>query len=603
MKFLACLLVIIGFLSCNKKDVAGETNSYSDKIVLEPVEAKGDAVTLRWSRISNPKFSYYVVVKATDSQPDGEPIAKISDRKQTSFTEIKVPFTPNTQYMVVAVLTNEEFIASNIVTYIQSGLSLTLNPVTVSGDSLFLTWNKIEHSSLVNYTILRKQSENDQGYPIGTVTGDTKFYDNSYPFTGYVGYQVVANFSGGYRNTSNTQSYSVPAPTIRLNELKIEGNTAKLSWTPSNKRAFTIYYIMRKTVAGEQEVQIGNTSDSTFTDNDLPYTTDVSYFVRAFSPASGGGHITSNTQTFSRPDIYTYSSPVFDAKFDKANRLVYFFERSGTVSAYDLDAKKITKNIISNATIGYCDIGIYNRSKELYIPRNDGWIFVYDAITFEKKDQINVGPEVHSVVADNGLLFASVAQQGGSSIKVVNRSSKNIISQTGEWNGVRLKKIANTSTDILAMSMFISPIDVDYYSFNTDGTLKYHKDDTYHGTYELDFAIYEMFPNGNKFITGSGGSIYSKDMVFEATLPRGNLSFLGYGFDENGQVIYAGSKTKTVEAYSLSGYTHLRSYKTNLYPRYIFKDGNHLLCLSSPSNNNYGLWYNNTSLVIEFVDL
>ncbi|TDH28708.1 hypothetical protein EXU57_01125 [Segetibacter sp. 3557_3] len=161
------------------------------------------------------------------------------------------------------------------------------------------------------------------------------------------------------------------------------------------------------------------------------------------------------------------------------------------------------------------------------------------------------------------------------------------MSETGDFDLTRFKKIPGSNTELLEITINIGPVDQDYYSFGPTGNFITRLNDKYHGDYPLDHRIFEIFPSGNKYITHSSGAIYNKTMTFEATLPRGNLEFTTFDFDVANSHIYAGTKTKTVEVYTMDSYTKVRSIPTKAYPIKIFKDNAGVICVSStiaPSN-------------------
>lgn len=376
---------------------------------------------------------------------------------------------------------------------------------------------------------------------------------------------------------------------IVLADSQLTADSLALSWTKLDNPDLIEYRVMRRlslsdpgVVLNSWQYQYGGTklTATRFTDKTVPYTSYVDYQIVGTLP--NGQSIKSNTLVIKRPDIKTIAISPFDVQFNRTRRQLYFFEKSGTISQYSLTSNTLGKSINTASTIGYSDFATFNGVPELYVPRNDGWVFVYNAETLEKIDQLNVGSAASCLVAHNGLLYVSTASWLNRPLKVYNRASKALVAETGDWNSTRFKRVPGSSLELLEMTLTIGPPDQHYYSFTPGGSVLTHFADRYHGDHQVDATIFEIFPAGTKYITSAEGTIYSKALVYEATLPRGNLDFTSFCFDAAGQTVYGGTTSRTVEGYSLANYTHTRTFTTKAYPYRLFEDGsNGLVCLSS----------------------
>ncbi len=377
---------------------------------------------------------------------------------------------------------------------------------------------------------------------------------------------------------------------IVLRDPELRADSLALTWSQLDNTAFQEYTVLRR-ISPTDQGQILNPyypalKATRFIDKDVPYAPYVEYEVQG--RLSAGQPIISNRVSYQRPEIKTLNLRPFDVQFDRQRRQLYFFDKTGVISLYDLATKQLSRSLSTAATIGYCDFGTYQGVGELYVPRNDGWVFVYNAQTLEKIDQINVGSAASCVVANNGLLFVSTASTTSSygyyyrPLRVYSRAGKNLIAEAGSETSSRFKRVPNTTTDLIELTLNSSPVDQHYYGFTAGGTPTANFADRYHGDYPIDASLFEIFPNGSKYITSTAGAIFTKDLVYEASLPKGNLTFTSFDFDAAGQAIYAGTATKSVEVYATNGYTHQRSFKTKGYPYRIFQDGsNGVLCVSS----------------------
>jgi len=394
---------------------------------------------------------------------------------------------------------------------------------------------------------------------------------------------------------------------IVLQDLEITGDSIKLTWSKLDDASLREYQVIRREEAnGPQTIlnsrfynPIGSLPNNKFTDEAVPYVPTLEYQV--VGVLSSGQNISSNIVTYNRPNIKTISATPFDVQFNSQRQVLFFFESDGKISQYDLNKSQLVKSIKTDATIGYCDFATYNGTPELYVPRNDGWVFIYNAETLEKIDQFNVGSTATCVVANNDLLFISANSSSWPyrPLRVYSRASKTLVSQTNDYNSItRLKRIPNTDTDLLGITANGGSSN-QYYSFSSKGVLLSQFQG--YSNYPLDANIFELFPSSRKYLSSSSGIIYSNTLAYEASLPKGNLVYTSFYVDPAEQYIYAGTTTKSVEVYTTNNYVQTRSIKTKAYPFRLFSNGsNGLLCVSSttPSSNFY--YYNVPSkLVIE----
>ena len=388
---------------------------------------------------------------------------------------------------------------------------------------------------------------------------------------------------------------------IVLRDAQLTGDSVVLSWTKLDNPGLTSYRVLRRLSPTDPGITISlyqQGTQTSFTDKKVPYTSYLDYQV--VGQVGNMQSVVSNSVSLKRPDIKSFASSPFDVQFDRTHRRLYLFEQGGLISQYSLSSSAITKSITSNATIGYSDFASYNGVTELYVPRNDGWVFIYNAETLDLLDQLNVGTAATSVVAANGLLYVSTAAWLNSPLKVYSRAAKALVNQTGDWDATRLKRVPGSNTELVELTLQIGPPDQHYYSFTTGGSVLTHFSDRYHGDHPVDATRFELFPSGDKYITSSEGAIYSKFLVYEGTLPHGNLEYTSFCFDATGQIISAGTTAGTVEQYNAGTYASTRSIRTKAYPYRLFEDGsNGYVCVSSVTPlGSYTLPY---QLVVEQV--
>lgn len=395
---------------------------------------------------------------------------------------------------------------------------------------------------------------------------------------------------------------------IVLNDPVVEGDSIKLSWSALTSANFYAYVIMRRDYLEGAFTQVGDiivdNNKTTAFDVNIPYSPEVSYQI--IGQNYNAPSVLSNTVSYKTSGINLLDISPFDVIYRDEEQLLYFFEKSGRISLYDLNTDKIINQIETQATIGYADIESFEGRQELYVPRNDGWIFVYDALTLEKITQITVGLESTCVVSQNNILYVSTSAWTNRPLKVYQRADRKLIAETGDYDRTRFRKIPGSTTQLIEITLNVGPTGQYFYEFTKEGVPVKYATDIYHGDYPLDAGIFAFFPDGSKYITANTGSIYTIDLLYDKSLPRGNLLYTDFCFDNAGQSLFAATTGKSIEIYATANYDHMKSVKTKAYPYKIFKTDTGLLSVSRMSqtgtyDSNY---YNPTNkILLEKIDL
>lgn len=472
--------------------------------------------------------------------------------------------------------------------------SITLNPVKQSGDTLFLEWNSVNTPFFKSYLIYRATGLiGSTPYVIPPDKNHTKFTDIDIAPKQEISYRVAALLTTGDTIFSNTQFVKTDSLMVDLLPLTTYNDSVKLNWSVNYKHQPGVVTLTRKAEGRETElIKLHNLAITTYTDKNIPYTTEISYKITAeviYDPKKSE----SNTQSYIRKDIRFSNVKAFNILFDQGNKLIYFLGKEGDIQIFDLTADKITASINSGVQIGYSDLGIYNNSNELYVPRNDGWIFVYDATTLVKKDQILVGAGIKPgfVVYNNGMLFVNTDAWMNNPLRVYSRPGRNLLSQGGFWNDRRIKVIPGSNSELIEVSMSPSGLPVSYYAFDQSGKPVTEKRNILMNSYIAHGKIFEMFPSGEKFITGEDGNILNKNLELVSKLQNINKKFNSYYFDVSANEILAGTADKSIEIFSMSTNQHIRSINTTYYPYKIFKSDNKILVIGAyyKRDNNYDI--------------
>ncbi|HTX88969.1 MAG TPA: hypothetical protein VMC08_08275, partial [Bacteroidales bacterium] len=337
---------------------------------------------------------------------------------------------------------------------------------------------------------------------------------------------------------------------------------------------------------------ITDPSTKTYTDTDVPYTSYLEYQVVGYI-TTGDPYspqiIYSNIKTYERPEIKTFSFTLNDVIPDLQNNIFYVFESdSGKITRLNFETHTIEKSVNTNAQIGFCDYGVVNNAKQIYVPRKDGWIFIYDAETLNKIDQINFGESVESVVFNDNKLFANGSVNGwyDEGIRVFDCVTKAEISENYLYSsGVRLKLVPGTHTRMMGLE---SSSYSDIYSLVYDGSGNLVASHSGYLEYEVDQHILRMFPDGSRLITSYEGTIIDTSLQYIVTLPYGNYQFSDFDFKPDLSTIYVCcSNYKKILLFSNPGYSLIQEINTLGYPTRIFYKDNQLICLSSTTASSY----------------
>ena len=412
----------------------------------------------------------------------------------------------------------------------------------------------------------------------------------------------VLLFLSGCKKDSDTSNNSLSRTTleITISDFQKLNDTIKISWSKLNVSNFQGYYIIRRNYKATDTTHynyneiigsINNPSTTTFVDLYVPADPYLEYQVigRFYDSIS---HITnaifSNVRSLERPEMKTFRFNPKDVLQDLANHRLYVIDNdSGKISVLDYSSRKISHQIFTFATLGFSSLGTFNGKEELYVPRNDGWIYIYDANTLEKTDQIKTGIKCYSVIYNNGKLFV-VADTSyyNYAMKVFDRAGKNLITFTGlnTEGPEHLALVPGSNTRLFGIG------DYYLYSFEYDANGHYISwNAVNYSAYSYTYQAFETFPNGQGFITSKTGAVYSNSLNLVQNLPYGDNEYSAFTFNSPLTSLFAGcSNYKHVIEYSCPGYSELRTYPCNGYPAAVFFDAGNLDVLSSVYSS---YWY------------
>ena len=195
-------------------------------------------------------------------------------------------------------------------------------------DSVTLTWDDPEDTSITGYRILRRNSTERAKFKViqrNTGSSATSYVDTTVtPETKYA-YQVRAINAAGVSKKSRYTAIVVPAsPQLVLDDAPAEPEpepslptalatteptrgTVSLSWSaPEGGAAVTGYQVWRAPLSSYNWKQIGTTSGTSYSDSNVEPETTYLYKVRAYNSSGNGAFsgtdlITTDVQTSGAP--------------------------------------------------------------------------------------------------------------------------------------------------------------------------------------------------------------------------------------------------------------------------------------------------------------
>ncbi len=376
------------------------------------------------------------------------------------------------------------------------------------------------------------------------------------------------------KNNTTTPVFNPASEQITLFTPVITGDSVKLSWTKLENDSLVDYKVMFNydSIAGAMFGYFSAYKNTEYSDyfSLRPY---VQYYIVA--QLSSGRTISSNKVIVDRANINFMGITPIDVLCDKELNLLYLYDGNGNFILYDVTTDKILKQITANAMNGYCFIDVFNGKKELYVPRSDGWLFIYDAATLTQIDQINIGGNLGSVVSSSGILYINSYLY----MQAYNRVNKLPVSQTiGNQNA--MKVLPKSNTEIISFNS----ISFSIYKFTSGGVFISNQGYGY-PTLVYSSPIVEMSPDGSKIIYSNEGIVCNDSFYVISSLPRGSNSFTSFDFDTTHQLIYAANSSSTIQSYSMANYQLSTSIKTKGFPVKVFYNNGSIICVSNTSND------------------
>ncbi len=369
-----------------------------------------------------------------------------------------------------------------------------------------------------------------------------------------------------------------PVYTLALDTPRVSGNKVVIRWSSLGSAPVQSITLTRADSARRIVSVISLAPTATEYADTFLLSRNIQYFVTA--RVVGGSidqTVVSNTQNFTRPDIEFLGIVPNRALFDRDSRSLLMTSLEGDIALYDLDNKRTVRQIATATGITGFSLGTYNGRKELYVSRYDGWLFIYDATTLDLVEQINIGMGMGNAVYNDGKFFISTGSIGATLI-AYDRATKTKISDTaGYFSYMALRMLPGTATSLIGI---YSTGQVQRFNFNSSGVFLSEQTSAFF-TQDIAISPFEVYPDGEKFITSGSGTIFSKDLQYLSGLPHGSVYFNSFDFDNTNRHIYAGCTEQQVSVYSMDNYQFIKTIQTKGYPIRVFYDNGTVISVSS----------------------
>ncbi|MES2381483.1 MAG: hypothetical protein V4538_10615 [Bacteroidota bacterium] len=404
------------------------------------------------------------------------------------------------------------------------------------------------------------------------------------------------------KEETSTDSSTDFKDAIILNEPKIYGDSVVvLTWSIKDRSKFKSIVIIRNdNINNAPPSFIGVSLDSSqYIDTLIPYCPRFDYNIRGYIKGTNSQFYFSNSYYFFDNEISKFEIKPTNILHDKENKFIYFFESNGNISLYDIAKKAIIKTVTIGNGNGNCDFGYYNGVQELYIPDDNGWLYVYDAQNLTEITKFNVGNSLTSVVENNNILFISNTLGFDNSLIAFDRATgKNISTQVTD-KIVCLKKVSNTQTNLWALCES-SWNNFSYFQYNNQNN-PINSPNQLSLTFPADIFTFpfESSPQGNYMLFSSGGNIITQDYIIKYNLPKGNYKFSSFTIDKENNRILGTTSSKTIEVYDATTFKFIKSIRTKTYPMHVVIQNNRLICVGSLVNLTQDNYSNTDKITVE----
>lgn len=348
---------------------------------------------------------------------------------------------------------------------------------------------------------------------------------------------------------------------------------AKLSWTTTNVSTFENYIILRSTdsisddvanffFAGNVIANISEVEESSFVDEDVPFTDHIYYKVLV----EIGSRVLLSPTVRIDLELTILDFKYSQFHFEPDDQIGYFYDPNfGVMYQYDF-----VNNIFPGSPITPSSIPskLYSGSYgggEMYILDRTSTLSIYSQAPFQyQASLVSAGStydDIYSVAYQNGLIFITI-DNWNTPLRIYDRVSKNLVAS---------HTYTNTSSEHLIVPlpegenkfMIASQRNLEYYDFDGDGNVTTHT--------EFPIASYNLLekpqisPDGQYIVPYENGMVFQTSPTQQTgTLVSPGASwFSSIVFSEEGNRLFAvpNNPPARIEEYSLPDLKLVKSHQ------------------------------------------
>ena len=508
-----------------------------------------------------------------------------------------------------------------------------------------INWTRVNPTDFVSYKVYRYEGHTNefnnlntikfQGELITTITNNqqTTYVDNDVPYNAYVNYMMVTVYEnptiGLFDNFNSLNHLYFERPELVFEVLsaeKLNTGDIQITWEIDTNETFENYRIFSlenqesiesSAVVRENGIlldQITDQNDNELLDSSIYETTKISFSV---AKLVNGKYINSkNTISINNPsniDFRPFASLKNPLKSDE----IILFGDQGDVLFFETSSLEKSQRIELNKRIHAPTIGDYNGISSLYIPSENGKVFVYDLMNYSLVEEINLSTDrdiISLIIKEDYLIFLeSYITNQFSSLSYLNFND-NLVYRTPGIN-YRLNTLVNSRDE------FFFKLQNSYNGNQNDSSLTRYDlvDDQLEFSSGIDNGsiksgdVFAVSPNFNYFVSTAYGFHLDLDYNDMSENRLGNygfeMSFDGFNYIGN-QDPYSDIKITTDDKIFLSvkdlkkimshqAYTFqnpLQSYDTQGYPLLFELLANNQIIVVSRSTNMFSYFIERISI-------
>lgn len=494
--------------------------------------------------------------------------------------------------------------------------------LTGNNDQLKLTWKPVVIKKFLSYKVYRLEKNTDQlidpnyianaGELIYQSTDYLKdfFVDDKVPFNSFINYAVVTEYLDENKNgmialSVNFLSYENQDLSFKITSLeKLSDGSLKLMWDKDANTGFENYSISvydgYATSYSEAVVKNGkilkvnnNQGDNTIIDASQ-YTNKVISF--AVSKVINGKTILSkNTLFIDNPRNLNFQ-PGQTLKNPSNQNEIVIINQEGEIIFYDVNS--LTSNKLKiDKKIFFCSTGELNGVTDLYVPSENGRVFVIDLISHEIKKVINLFTDfdiVSAIAIDKHLLFIEKHPYGygGGGMFVYDFTSNTVLNRDGTNLSSPQPKL------VYAKENYFFFLSADGLEYGSSGVSKLNingnevSTESKFGDSRSDSRLFTLSDDKSFFISSNLGCQSTLDYQNVSETTTGNYSktpaFGDAKISENNLIYFALLYSPGINVFEKNNFTsRVNQYTTTGNPMFIELFGNKIISLNHLENSYF----------------